>query len=731
MRSLLLVLLLGTLLPVLLVRAGMYFRWLHSQYEKEIQSNLEMARAAGMAFNGYINDIARQEAAVGSALVSLEPPGTQKATDFLVRSAAEYTSVRGLHWVDLQGTVINSSNPKYLGLNVQDRWHFQQALATNHWVVSDLLQSRLDGVPVVAVALAIHDDLGHPRGVMIAAIDPDHLEHEILSVGRSPDSMVSIIDRQGRLVSGDPDLKLSWDQRAVHEDGLLAKALAGEPATGIAWSGILKHRCAIASVPIGQLGFVASASRSVDSILAPLRDDIIATGLVSLATLIGAIALAILISRRINRGLRGLQEHAEAVARGDLDHRAAVTGIAELENLADAFNCTAEQRKKVEAALRDSEARLAALIESLPFDVWTCDKTGRYTLINSTCRRRWGDLRGMMPEDAGIPPDTLALWKSNNGRALAGEEVRGEAEYVIDGKPLTFFNILAPIRDGSEIRGLVGVNVDITDRKRAEQQLKDLNETLEQRIVERTAVAEHRAAQLRAMAAELTRTEERERRRLAQMLHDDLQQLLAATKFHAGVLQNRLQSDALRDRLRLMVDLLDQSIKASRTLTTELSPPILYDGGLAPAMTWLGRWMQTRHGLHVSVKADEKVDPLAEQIRVFLFQAVRELLFNVFKHAGVERAGVEVERREEQIRIVVSDDGIGFNAADTGPVATPGAAGQDGASGIDGAGGFGLFSIRERIEWLGGSMEVDSSPGSGTRVTLWAPVTATADKVTG
>ena len=172
------------------------------------------------------------------------------------------------------------------------------------------------------------------------------------------------------------------------------------------------------------------ASRPVSSILAPLRDDMLMTGSAAADRAGLSITLALLISRQISRGVKGLQEHAAAVAEGRLDHRAEITGIAELQAVAEAFNRTAASRQQVEETLRESEARLQALIENLPFDFWACDATGRYRVINSVCRKHWGDLRGLLPEEVGVEPEVLAVWQSNNSRALAGEMVKGEATYV-------------------------------------------------------------------------------------------------------------------------------------------------------------------------------------------------------------------------------------------------------------------------------------------------------------
>jgi signal transduction histidine kinase len=248
------------------------------------------------------------------------------------------------------------------------------------------------------------------------------------------------------------------------------------------------------------------------------------------------------------------------------------------------------------------------------------------------------------------------------------------------------------------------------ERKQAEQQLKTLNETLEQRVAERTAVATHRAAQLQVLASELTRTEHRERRRLAQILHDHLQQILYAARLGLGALRRRDPSEPLDEEAVSRVDaLLEQSLDVSRSLTVELSPPVLYEAGLAAALEWLGRHTQETCGLTVVVDADSRADPESEDLCMLLFTAARELLFNVIKHAHTRTARVEMTATPTgDVRLVVSDEGSGLNSARLN---------EEKAANS----GFGLFSIRERLELLGGRLEVDSVLGEGTRVTVSAP----------
>jgi signal transduction histidine kinase len=251
-------------------------------------------------------------------------------------------------------------------------------------------------------------------------------------------------------------------------------------------------------------------------------------------------------------------------------------------------------------------------------------------------------------------------------------------------------------------------NLLFRELKDSEEALKRINETLEERIRERTALAEERAHQLHDLATELLQVEHRERRRLAQLLHDHLQQLLVAAALHLRSLRDKIKGEPDRASMATVQELLQESINASRSLSMDLNPPILQEAGLAAALEWLAGQMEAKYGLKVECLHDGDWQPEGEDLRSFLFQAVRELLFNVVKHAKVDRARVcmgPVDGLGGEI--VVEDAGVGF------PL--------DAVEGGGKPGGFGLFSIRRRLEVFGGRLLVESSPGKGTRMHLWFP----------
>jgi PAS domain S-box-containing protein len=241
----------------------------------------------------------------------------------------------------------------------------------------------------------------------------------------------------------------------------------------------------------------------------------------------------------------------------------------------------------------------------------------------------------------------------------------------------------------------------------AQRQLRRYADELEARVAERTAIAERRAAQLRGLARELTETEQRERRRLAQLLHDHLQQLLVVAKLRLGGIRSQAPTSKVGASIKQVEDLVDEAISSSRSLTVELSPPILYDAGLGAALEWLGRRMLERHELHVEIDVDPDAEPDSDTTRVLLFQAAQELLFNVVKHARTNQASVHLRADDDDwIELEVADQGVGCSTVD---------------SGEGGRETYGLFSLRERLEASGGAFSMASAPGQGCQVTLRVP----------
>jgi signal transduction histidine kinase/CheY-like chemotaxis protein len=258
--------------------------------------------------------------------------------------------------------------------------------------------------------------------------------------------------------------------------------------------------------------------------------------------------------------------------------------------------------------------------------------------------------------------------------------------------------------DSQPVRQL-GILIDITERKRAEEALLQANADLENRVQERTSELVGRAALLRKLAGELSLSEQRERQRLAHILHDGLQQILVGAKFRIAV---AARSQNQHGDLGQVSELIDDAIETSRSLTAELSPSILLDRDLLLTLEWLVRWMHDKYELEINLTARNKIEPLTEEVILVLFQCAREILFNIVKHAGVKVARVHVEQVDGKIVLLVEDEGSGFN-----PNELRAEGGQ--------ARGFGLFSINERLSYMGGRMEIDSAPGQGSRFKLIVP----------
>jgi len=220
---------------------------------------------------------------------------------------------------------------------------------------------------------------------------------------------------------------------------------------------------------------------------------------------------------------------------------------------------------------------------------------------------------------------------------------------------------------------------------------------------------ELKATQLQALAGEIVRTEQRERQRIAQLLHDQIQQLLVATLYGLEGLPETLSAAEHWLSVAKLSGLIRECIAMSRSLMSELSHPSYNEPDLCTALGWLGAWIKDKHGLEVSVQCTQPITVAVEETRVTLLQSVRELLFNVLKHAGVKQAFMDLVRGPDgSVRVKVRDEGAGFEPAKARSV------------GLE-AGGFGLFSARERLDVIGGGMQIESAPGRGSQVTVWVP----------
>jgi len=380
-----------------------------------------------------------------------------------------------------------------------------------------------------------------------------------------------------------------------------------------------------------------------------------------------------------------------------------ITGIA-------AVTIDITERRQQEQALRDSEERYRGLVEATTAIVWTALPTGEIDY----CSPQWYAYSGLTVDESlgtgwarALHPDHHEPMQQAWLRATETNQ-KYEIELLLRSAEGSYCWHLArglPLLDanGTATRW-IGTALDIHGQKETQAEIEALNATLEMRVAERTATAEYQAVQLRQLAAELSRAEQKERRRLATTLHDHLQQLLVAAKFQLTSLGHDPDQS-----FRSVNELLDQSLEVSRSLTVELSPPVLHEAGLGPALEWLARWMMEKHQLDVSVEVEPDSEPEDEHVRTVLFESARELLFNVVKHAQVTKARVRMTRvGDDSVCITVEDSGVGFSR-DPARVA------------LSTSPGLGLRSIYERMGHLGGDVAIETEEQKGTRVALTAP----------
>lgn len=398
----------------------------------------------------------------------------------------------------------------------------------------------------------------------------------------------------------------------------------------------------------------------------------------------------------------------EARAKGDVESlltlalREVAVSLEELHAVAEELRRQQAELRTAREAAEHERRRYRGLFEFAPDGYLVTDDQGIVQEANRSALRmlkaNGSGLRGkplvalFAAEDAQAVRDALARLQQGEHTLAWEARIRPRAARPSFPAALT----VSAIQDrNGRLAGLRWLLRDITEHKKAEEHLRQVEQ------------------QLRALAFEVTLAEERERRRIAMDLHDHISQTLVLCNMKLQALREQAGSAGLGEPIAEICGQLEPLIRAVSSLTFQLSPPVLYELGFEAAAEWLAEQVQTQYGLAVKVERRGQHPPLRNEMRIVLFRAVQEILTNVVKHAHARKVRIVFTGKENELRIDVTDDGVGFDPSTAGAAAT---------------GGFGLFSTEERLRHLRGRVQIRSSPGRGTRVRLSVPLRARTRK---
>ena len=351
-------------------------------------------------------------------------------------------------------------------------------------------------------------------------------------------------------------------------------------------------------------------------------------------------------------------------------------------------------RKKAEKELKENEERFRSL-SNAAFEGIVITKEGRFVDANAA----FTNLFGYEPDE--ITGKEVKMLVAPEDRKLVTEKIRSGYEKPYEHKALRKDGSVLDVEvcgktvliKGQECR--ITAIRDITERKKAEEKLLDYQ------------------TKLKSLASQLSVTEESERRRIATELHDHIGQSLVFSKIKLDELHHSATSSELTKALEEICNNIGQIIRDTRTLTFDLSSPILNELGFEAAVAeWLDVQVREKQGIETEFVDDGQQKPLDDDIQALLFRNVRELLVNVIKHAQARKVKVSVRRVNEHIHIDVEDDGKGFDSVKVISTAIEETK-------------FGLFSIRQRLEQLGGQFEIDTEENRGSKITMTAPLKLT------
>ncbi|MGO9377143.1 MAG: PAS domain S-box protein [Dissulfurispiraceae bacterium] len=391
------------------------------------------------------------------------------------------------------------------------------------------------------------------------------------------------------------------------------------------------------------------------------------------------------------------------------------------------------RRKHAEEMLKESEAMFKSFAENAIVGVYLI-QDGVFKYVNPLFAEMHGyTVNECLDEKfmaAAAYPDDMPLIRKNIERRLSGEipNVHYEVRAIKKTGEIINVEVFGSIGTYKQRPAIIGTMLDISKRKQSEEELRIAHNELENRVKERTKellqvnealevlVADLRRSRetifvhekhLKALVKDLSLTEERERRRIANALHENIGQILALIKIELGALAESTHSAETYEEIGQIRDLIDQVSQFVRTLTADICPPILYEIGFYAAVQRLAGQFQGKYNIKFDFFSDGEEEPIDDEMRSLLFNVVRELLVNIVKHAKAERATISLLGDANEINITVADNGIGFDTTENRP---------EGSNE-----GFGILNISERLSSIGGRIEIKSAINAGTTVLVKVP----------
>lgn len=470
--SRLIMLLVVVLVPLMLIQ--FYFLYDRYQHKKsdELQTNLEAAQAASRAFELFIQDVLNQQAVVGLALSS-QRMTPEEMNRFLEKVNSGLGMVRNYAWLSPEGRVLAARLPKIVGMDVSDRDYYRKILSGKDWVVSDLMESRLDGKPIFTISTGIRDEGGQLLGVVLSVVLPEGLD-ELLGVERSRGGGITLGDSKGMLVYRYPhDENLDWEKRQRYVRSFaIREALEGREAVEIIpvshFDGTSRF---IASTPIRSIGWVAGAGRLYEHVMWPLYASIFGqTGLLIVVTAL-SLVVAFVISKTITTPINAIKNQLRAMGEGKLQLLANVGGPPEIQDFSQAFNTVLSE-------LNETTAILRAVSEITPDLIYVKDRKNRLLYANPATLKTIGkpeaEILGRSEMEWHCDLQQAQAIMENDRRVMdSGQtEVMEETFSALDGTRV-FLSSKSPYVDESgEVIGVIGLSRDISERKKVEEELR-------------------------------------------------------------------------------------------------------------------------------------------------------------------------------------------------------------------------------------------------------------------